>query len=84
MQEIVHHPSLSLLLFALNEMVDNQSEEDVAQMRRRTGVTQVDSVFLDDQYRPHPGGGGSQGYDIILQKCLLMTLFNIFTIICYQ
>ena len=54
------------LLFVLKEMAANQSEEDAAQMRRRTGVTRVDSVFRDDRHRPHPGGGGSRGYDIIL------------------
>ena len=42
-------------------MAANQPEEDAAQMRRRTGVTRVDSVFRDDRYRPHPGGGDSRG-----------------------
>ena len=51
-------------------MAANQPEEDAAQMRRRTGVTRVDRVFRDDRHRPHPGGGGSRGYDIILRQML--------------
>ena len=52
-------------------MAANQPEEDAAQMRRRTGVTRVDRVFRDDRHRPHPSGGGSRGYDIILRQILV-------------
>ena len=60
-----------LLLFALNEMVANQSEEGAAYMWRRTSVTRVDRVFRGDRHRPHPGGGGLRVYGIILRKMLV-------------
>ena len=52
-------------------MAANQSEEDAAQTRRRTGVTRVDSMFRDNRHRPHLSRGGLRGYDIVLQKILV-------------
>ena len=52
-------------------MAPHQPEEDAAQWRRRNGIDRVPRVPRDTQHYPHPGLGGTRGYDIIFRRLMV-------------
>ena len=62
-------------------MAANQSEEDAAQMWRRTDVTPADRVFPGDPHRPHSswilGEVVHEDMNSFLGKCLLISVSSI-------